>query len=98
MRIWVRGRAPVAGTAAPEILKIAGPLCPETRQLPGDAMVESRMGAVAWGLRAITPFPIPAHRTVGPDFRSTALRLASRKAHGVTRHGRRSGRSRPSSS
>src|SRR5260370_2272496 len=26
---------------------------------------------------AITPFPISAHRTGGPDFRSPALRLAS---------------------
>jgi hypothetical protein len=35
------------------------------------------MGAVAWGLLAITPFPIPAHRTGRTDFRYPALRLAS---------------------
>src|SRR5215470_3109441 len=33
------------------------------------AQVESKMGAVAWGLRASAPFPIPAHRTGGRDLR-----------------------------
>src|SRR5262245_27926914 len=53
-------------------------LAPLTKLRSGQGRaVESRTGAVAWGLRASAPFPIPAHRTVGPDFRSTALRLAS---------------------
>jgi hypothetical protein len=34
-------------------------------------------GGGSWGPMAITPFPISAHRTGGPDFRSPALRLAS---------------------
>src|SRR5712672_3093545 len=34
-------------------------------------------GRGSWGPMAITPFPISAHRTGGPDFRSPALRLAS---------------------
>jgi len=34
-------------------------------------------GRGGWGPMAITPFPISAHRTGGPDFRSPALRLAS---------------------
>src|SRR6516165_4138874 len=34
-------------------------------------------GRGGWGPTAITPFPISAHRTGGPDFRSPALRLAS---------------------
>src|SRR5215813_1632491 len=40
-------------------------------------MVESRIGAVAWGLLANAPFPIPAHRTGRADFRHPALRLDS---------------------
>src|SRR5260370_27927593 len=40
-------------------------------------MVESRMGAVAWGSLAIAPFPIPAHQTGRADFRHAAFRLAS---------------------
>src|SRR5258707_8961544 len=40
-------------------------------------MVESRMGAVAWGPLAIAPFPIPAHQTGRADFRHPAFRLAS---------------------
>src|SRR5262249_7588057 len=46
------------------------------------ALVESKMGAVAWGPKANTPFPISAHRTVDSNFWSTALRLASLQAHG----------------
>ena len=34
-------------------------------------------GRGSWGPMAITPFPISAHLTGGPDFRSPALRLAS---------------------
>ena len=41
------------------------------------AMVESRMGAVAWGPLAIAPFPIPAHQTGRADFRHPAFRLVS---------------------
>src|SRR5215469_13575067 len=41
----------------------------------GDGRVEDGRGS--WGPMAITPFPISAHRTGGPDFRSPALRLAS---------------------
>src|SRR5215510_7844840 len=40
-------------------------------------MVESRIGAVAWGLLANAPFPILARRTGRADFRHPALRLAS---------------------
>ena len=40
-----------------------------------DGRVEDGRGS--WGPMAITPFPISAHRTGGPDFRSPALRLAS---------------------
>jgi hypothetical protein len=48
-------------------------------------MVESRMGAVAWGLLANAPFPIPAHQTGRADFRHPAFRLASPRD---TRRGR----------
>src|SRR5262249_37481712 len=48
-----------------------------------DPKVESRIGAVAWGLLANAPFPIPAHRTGRADFRHPALRLAS--PHGTWR-------------
>ena len=48
-------------------------------------LVESRMGAVAWGPLAIAPFPIPAHQTGRADFRHPAFRLASPRG---TRRGR----------
>src|SRR3954470_2677693 len=48
-------------------------------------LVESRMGAVAWGPLAIAPFPIPAHQTGRADFRHPAFRLASPQG---TRRGR----------
>src|SRR6266404_3718992 len=44
---------------------------------PSSGMVESRMGAVAWGPLAIAPFPIPAQQTGRADFRHPAFRLAS---------------------
>ena len=53
-------------------------------------------GRGSWGPMAITPFPISAHRTGGPDFRSPALRLASLQTHGEAHQGRRSRRSTPS--
>ena len=40
-------------------------------------LVESRMGAVAWGPKAIAPFPIPAHQAGRADFRHPAFRPAS---------------------
>src|SRR6202011_1532578 len=54
------------------------PSAPEMPCAPG----QLRLGRVedgrgSWGPMAITPFPISAHRTGGPDFRSPALRLAS---------------------
>jgi hypothetical protein len=45
--------------------------------IPTAILVESRMGAVAWGLMANAPFPIPAHRTGRAQLRHPALRLAS---------------------
>jgi hypothetical protein len=50
---------------------------PENRISSMSQLVESRMGAVAWGPLAITPFPIPAHQTGRADFRHPAFRLAS---------------------
>src|ERR1700737_2733497 len=41
------------------------------------ALVESRMGAVAWGPLANAPSPIPAHQTGRADFRHPAFLLAS---------------------
>ena len=51
--------------------------CPSggSRRHVSDGRVEDGRGS--WGPMAITPFPISAHRTGGPDFRSPALRLAS---------------------
>src|SRR5713226_7562622 len=48
--------------------------------VPGAGRVEDGRGS--WGPMAITPFPISAHRTGGPDFRSPALRLASQQGKG----------------
>ena len=62
-----------------------------------DAMVESRMGAVAWGQWPAPRFPSPL---IEPDVPISGIRLSDwlhRKAHGVTDQGRRSRRSRPSS-
>jgi len=49
----------------------------QREMLPMSQMVESRMGAVAWGPMAIAPFPIPARQTGRADFRHPAFRLAS---------------------
>ena len=44
--------------------------------------VEERRGGLGLRLGAITPFPLPAHRTGRADFRHPALRPASLQAHG----------------
>ncbi len=48
---------------------------PSLSRIHREGRVEDGRGS--WGPMAITPFPISAHRTGGPDFRSPALRLAS---------------------
>jgi hypothetical protein len=49
------------------------------------------------GPTANTPFPISAHRTRGPVFRSPAHRLAPPQAHGRVHHDRRSRHNTPHS-
>src|SRR5260370_21586745 len=55
--------------------KTQQPDSPATASIVSSGRVEDGRGS--WGPMAITPFPISAHRTGGPDFRSPALRLAS---------------------
>src|ERR1700686_3799481 len=61
------------------------------------AMVESRMGAVAWGLWPTLRFPSPL---IDTDMPISGIRLSDwlhRKAHGGAVQGRRSRRSKPRS-
>src|SRR5260370_2636402 len=55
--------------------KTQQPDSPATASIVSSGRVEDGRGS--WGPMAITPFPISAHRTGGPDFRSPALRLPS---------------------
>jgi hypothetical protein len=61
------------------------------------ALVESRMGAVAWGLWPALRFPSPLIET---DMPISGIRLSDwfhREAHAGALRGRRSRRSKPSS-
>jgi hypothetical protein len=65
--------------------------------LPGAMLVESRMGAVAWGLWPTPRFPSPL---IDTDMPISGIRLSDRlhrEAHDGAVRGRRSRRSRPRS-
>jgi hypothetical protein len=69
---------------------------PTSHQGSMAAVVESRMGAVAWGQWPALRFPSPL---IEPDLRSYRIRLSDwlhREAHDAAASGRRSRRSKPS--